>query len=302
MAITKFADLIGTLDKLSLPRRIAVVAAEDGHTLEAIMRAEKDRIASPVLIGDETAIRALLAELGHSAAAVRIVRAADPAAAAREAVRLIHAQEADIIMKGRIETATLMKVIVDKTSNLRTGRIMSHLAFFEVPAYHKLLAVTDVAINIRPDLAQKRQLIENAVPVLARMGIARPKVAALAAAEEVNPKIADSLDALELKKMNLAGEITGCVIEGPISYDLAISREAARIKRYASPVAGDADLLVVPDLTAGNLLAKALVYSGGAKMAGFVVGAKVPIILTSRSATTEDKYLSTVLAAAACSE
>lgn len=213
---------------------------------------------------------------------------------------MIHAGEADFIMKGLIETATLMRVIVSKESNLRTGQIMSHLGFLEVPTYHKLMAITDSALNTYPTLEQKRQIIENAVAVMNRMGISQPMVAVLAAAEEVNPKLAESAEAHELKLMNQSGAISGCIVEGPISYYLAVDKEAAAIKNYHSPVAGDADLLVAPNLTAGNLLIKALAFSARAKLAGFIVGAKIPIVLTSRSSTTEDKYLSVVPSAAAC--
>jgi phosphate butyryltransferase len=229
-----------------------------------------------------------------------IIEAPTHEEAARCAVSLIHDGEADFLMKGRLDTAALMKVIVSKESNLRTGRIMSHLAFLEIPTYHKLLVISDVALNTTPDLAQKRQIIENAVIALKKMGIEKPKVAVMAAAEEINPKLIESVDAYELKQLNLAGELKDCVVEGPISYDLAIDKEAVAIKRFNSQVAGDTDLMIMPSLAAGNLMLKALVFSGGAKSAGFIVGAKVPVVLTSRSSTTQDKYMSVVLAAAAC--
>jgi len=302
MTFTGFAQLVERLQQSKVRKRVAVVAADDAHTLEAVLLAVKDGVVTPVLIGDAARIKACLAELGDTGATSRIVDVVDPVAAARKAVELIHAGEVDFLMKGRLETAPLMKVVVDKESNLRTGRIMSHIGFLEIPSYHKLLAITDVALNTTPDLAQKRQIIENAVGALAAMGVEMPKVAVMAATEEVNPKLIESVDAAELKRLNQIGELTGCIVEGPISYDLAVDREAVALKEYQSAVAADADLLVVPALTAGNLLIKALVYSAGAKSAGFVVGAKVPIVLVSRSSSTADKHMSVALAAAACQE
>lgn len=300
MSLANFDQLIVNLRAQKSLNRVAVVAADDKHTLEALILAQKDGVVLPILIGDGIMISRYLEELDFPIEDAIIIQADSHEAAAKKAVSMIHDGEADFIMKGRLDTAVLMKVIVSKESNLRTGRIMSHLAFLEIPTYHKLLAVSDIALNTTPDLAQKRQIIENAVIALQKMGIAKPKVAVMAAAEEINPKLAESVEANELKQMNLAGELSGCVIEGPISYDLAVDKEAVAIKRFNSEVAGDTDLMVMPNIAAGNLMLKALVFSGGAKSAGFVVGAKVPVVLTSRASTTQDKYMSVVLAAAAC--
>ena len=300
MNLTNFEQLVIQLKGRRSPKRVAVVAADDKHTLEAVLMAYKDRIVIPILIGDGIVIKSYLGELGFSATEVCIIEAASHEDAAQRAVDMINAGAADFIMKGRLETATLMRIIVNKENKLRTGRIMSHIAFLEIPTYHKILAVSDIALNTYPSLDQKKQIIENAVATLERMGIEKPKVAIMAAAEEVNPKLTESVEANELKMMNLSGEIAKCIIEGPISYDLAIDKESADTKGYISPVAGDADLMLVPNITAGNLMLKALVFSGGAKSAGFVVGAKVPVVLTSRSSTTEDKFLSIVLASSAC--
>lgn len=296
MSLTSFSQLIEKLKKRKSLKRVAVVAAADKHTLEALIMAQKDQVAIPILIGDAAQIAAYLEDLNFPVSDAHIVDAASHEDAVSRAVEMVNCGEADFIMKGLIETATLMRVIVNKESNLRTGSIMSHLAFVEIPTYRKLLAISDAALNTYPSLEQKRQIIENAVAAMSKMGIEEPKVAVMAAAEEVNPKLAESVEAAALKKMSLKG----CIVEGPISYDLAINEEAAQIKRFFSPVAGQADLLVPPNLTAGNLMIKALAYSAGAKLAGFIVGAKVPVVLTSRSSTTEDKYLSVVLAAAAC--
>jgi phosphate butyryltransferase len=299
MSIKNFAMLSAQRNKAGTCKQVVLVGAEDSHSLEAVMLAQKNNIAHPILIGEKGIVVSQLYALGYSLQDVTIIDKSNLEDCCRQAVQLINSGDADFIMKGKIETSSLMKVLLQKENNLRTGRIMSHLAFLEVPTYHKLFAVTDVALNPYPNLDQKRQMIENAVITLTKMGIKQPKVAVMSSAEEINPKVPESLDAHELKVMNQSGILADCIVEGPISYDLAISKEAAELKNYSSPVAGDVDLMVVPNITAGNLLAKALVYSGGAKTAGFVVGAKIPIVLTSRSATTEDKYMALVLAACA---
>ncbi len=176
---------------------------------------------------------------------------------------------------------------------------MSHVVFNEIPNYHKLLVLTDGGMMMYPDLDKKKQICENAVDTLRTLGYKMPKVAALAAVETVNPKMQETVDADALKRMNLENEITDCIIEGPISYDLTMSKASAEIKGFESPVTGDADIVLVPNITVGNVLGKSLIYSAGAKMAGFIVGAKVPIVLTSRGSSSEEKYLSLVLSAAA---
>jgi phosphate butyryltransferase len=211
----------------------------------------------------------------------------------------VNEKKADLIMKGKIQTADLLRAVVDKERGLRTGSVMSHIAIHEVPSYHKLLAVTDGGMMMYPKLEEKKQIIENAVKTFIAMGYENPKVAVLAAVENVNPKMPETVEADALKMMNVKGEIKNCIIEGPISYDLTMSKESAEIKGFNSPVTGEVDILVVPNITAGNLLGKALIYSAGAKMAGFIVGAKVPIVLTSRGATAEEKYLSLVISASA---
>jgi phosphate butyryltransferase len=219
--------------------------------------------------------------------------------AAEKAVELVRDGKVDFIMKGKIQTADLLRAVVDKEKGLRTGKVISHMAFNEIPTYHKLIAISDGGMMMYPDLQQKKGIIENGVETLRSMGIENPKVAVVTAVENVNPKMPETVDAAELKKMNEMGEIKNCIVEGPISYDLIMDPESAVIKGYESPVAGDADLIIVSNITVGNILGKSLVYSAGSKMAGFIVGAKVPIVLTSRGATSEGKYLSLVLCASA---
>ncbi len=299
MGYANFAEILAALQTMTQKRKVAVVAAQDAHTLEAVLSAAENNLVAPILLGQENEIRKIIKDLGKMPQEMVIMDIQDPLECARKAVELVHAGEAHCIMKGKIETGSLMKVLVNKESKLTTGRLMSLVAFMEIPNYPKLMAVSDVGLLMYPTLEQKRMLLENAVQTLQALGVAKPKVAVLAAVEKVNPQMPETLDAENLKKMNEEGLISGCAVEGPISYDLAISSEAAEIKGYLSPVAGDADLLIVPDIVSGNILAKALVYSGGAKTAGIVVGAKVPIVLTSRSASAKDKYMSLALAALA---
>ena len=299
MEYKNFAELIEKVQNMDHMKRVAVVAAQDEHTLQAVFLARRNNIAEPILIGNRAEILEVLKALGEKMDESMIIEAEDDAASARKAVELIHEGKADFIMKGRIQTADLLRAVVDKEKGLRAGSVMSHLVLHELPGYHKLLAVTDGGMMMYPDLEQKKGILMNAVDAYHAMGVEEPKVAVLAAVEVVNPKMPESVDAGKLKEMNLSGEIDGCIVEGPISFDLCMSRESAKIKGYHSPVVGDADIMIVPDIAAGNILGKALVYAAGARMAGFIVGAKVPIVMTSRGSTADEKYLSLVLSAAA---
>lgn len=299
MVFKNFEELIKKVQKSESRKIVAVVAAHDEHTLQAVFKAKKDNIVEPLLIGDKTKIKEILHSLNESLDDAQIIEAENDTAAAMKAVELVNDKKADFIMKGKIQTADLLRAVVNKEKGLRTGKIMSHFVFNEIPNYHKLIVTTDGGMMMYPDVNEKKQIIENAVNTLIAMGYENPKVAVLAAVEKVNPKMPESVDAGLLKEMNQKGEIKNCIVEGPISYDLTMSRESAEIKGYSSPVVGDADILIVPNIAAGNILGKALVYSAGARMAGFIVGAKVPIVLTSRGSSAEEKYLSLVLSAAA---
>lgn len=299
MVFKNFEELIKKVQKSESKKIVAVVAAHDEHTLQAVFKAKKDNIVEPLLIGDKTKIKKILDGLNESIDDAQIIEAENDTVAAMKAVELVNDKKADFIMKGKIQTADLLRAVVNKEKGLRIGKIMSHFVFNEIPNYHKLIVTTDGGMMMYPDVNEKKQIIENAVNTLIAMGYEKPKVAVLAAVEKVNPKMPESVDAGLLKEMNQKGEIKDCIVEGPISYDLTMSRESAEIKGYSSPVVGDADILIVPNIAAGNILGKALVYSAGAKMAGFIVGAKVPIVLTSRGSSAEEKYLSLVLSAAA---
>lgn len=298
MVFHSFNELIEAVQKNDTIKKVAVVAADDEHTLEAVFKAVQDGLVKPILIGNLSKIIAVLSVLGRNNSEVKIVDAKDDVAAAAKAVAMIREGSADFIMKGKIQTADLLKAVVDKDNGLRTGRVMSHMAIHELDGYHKLLAVTDGGMVTYPDLDQKKQIIINAVTTFRQMGYELPKVAVLTAIEGINPKMPETVEADQLKQMNISGEITDCIVEGPISYDLTMSKESAEIKGYISPVTEDVDIMVVPNIQTGNILGKALVYSAKAKMAGFIMGAKCPIVLTSRGSTAEEKYLSLALCAA----
>jgi len=299
MVIKDFDELIKKVQNFEGKKKVAVAAAHDEHTLEAVMHAVDNNIVDPILIGNKEKIKEILNKLGKKVSEEAIIDAADEIAAAEKAVEMARNGEVHLIMKGKIQTADLLRAVVDKEKGLRTGKVMSHFSIQEVPSYHKLLVTTDGGMLMYPDLEQKKKIIENAVGVLHSLGYENPKVGVLAAVETVNPKMPEAVDGGKLKEMNQKGEITGCIIEGPISYDIAMNKESGIIKGFNSPVAGDPDILIVPNITAGNILGKCLVYSAGAKMAGFIVGAKVPIVLTSRGSSAEEKYLSLVISAAA---
>lgn len=299
MEYKSFDDLIKKVQNLDSKKKVAVVSAQDEHTLEAVFKAKKDNIVEPILIGNKKKIIEILSRLHESVLEESIINVESDSEAAEKAVELINENKADFIMKGKIQTADLLRAVVNKENGLITGKVMSHIVIHEIPTYHKLLAVTDGGMMMYPNLDEKKQILENAVSTFLALGYENPKVAVLAAVETVNPKMQESVDADMLKKMNIKGEIKNCIVEGPISYDLTMSKESASIKGFVSPVTGEADIIVVPNITVGNILGKSLVYSAGAKMAGFIVGAKVPIVLTSRGSTSEEKYLSLALSASA---
>lgn len=299
MVIRNFDELINKVKNLDEIKRVVVVCAHDEHTLEAVQKAEENNIVKSILIGNKEKIIEILKKLNFIKDENEIINTKTDNEAAYKAVEIIRDNKADFIMKGKIQTADLLKAVVDKEKGLRTGNIMSHVVFNDIPNYHKLIITTDGGMMMYPNLEQKKQILENAVNTLITLGYENPKVAVLAAVEKLNPKMPETIDADALKKMNQSGDIKNCIVEGPISYDLTMDKHSAEIKGYNSPVAGDADVLIVPNITAGNILGKSLVYSAGAKMAGFIYGAKVPIVLTSRGSTSEEKYLSLVLSAAA---
>ncbi len=298
MRYKNFSDLVNTLKERGTVSKCAIVGADDIQTLRAVIRAWKEGFIIPILIGDANEINSKLEQEGIPVNTFNIISPSFSEDAAQIAVDLVHAGEADSIMKGQIETGHLMHVIMKKENNMRTGQLVSALSVLEVPFYHKLLFMSDAGICMYPDLEQKKGIIENAVYTMDKMGIDTPKVAVLCAIEYFNPKMPETVDAAALKEMNQKGEISGCLVEGPISYDVALYHHAAEQKGFDSPVAGDPDLLVWPNITCGNIASKILDHSVGGKGGGLVIGTKVPIILTSRGDDADGKYRCIALAAA----
>ncbi len=297
MVYTSFAEIIASAKGLPEKTRMAVAAADDAHTLEAALRARKEGVVDPVLVGNADAIRALLAEMGESVPDGDIYDAADVVEAAGKAVALVREGKAAFLLKGKLDTKYLLKAVVNKETGLGKGGLMSHFTVFEVPGYHKLLAPVDGGMVTYPTLEQKKEIIRNTVDMFRALGYECPKVGVLACVEKLNPKMPETVEADELKQMNRRGEIRHCVVEGPISYDCAVSKEIADFKGFESPCAGDCDILLAPNIHAGNIMGKMLTVTCGAKMAGFIVGAKCPIAMTSRGSSVEEKYTSIILAA-----
>jgi phosphate butyryltransferase len=260
--------------------------------------AGEDGIIEPILIGDREEILGVAKKHGYKIEGLRIIHEPDLERSTELAVKLVSSGEADVLMKGKVGTSTLLKKVLNKDWGLRTGNLLSHIALFEVETYHKLIAVTDVAMNIAPNLQDKIAIVNNSVRCLNSLGVAMPKVAVLGAVEMVNESMQATLDAALLSKMNQRDQILNCIIDGPLAFDNAVSLESARYKGIRSDVAGDTDILLMPDIEVGNVLYKSLVFFAKAKVASMILGASAPIVLTSRSDSEQAKYDSILLAAA----
>jgi phosphate butyryltransferase len=280
-------------------RKLVLAAAQDQHSLGAVIRAWKDNVIEPILIGDKEGIQNICASNNYDITGVRIIHEPDMDMAVEMSVKMVSNKQADVLMKGKIGTSTLLKHVLNKEWGLRTGNLLSHFALFEVETYHKVIAVTDVAMNIAPNLKDKISIINNSVACLMKLGYVMPKVAILGAVEMVNESMEATLDAALLSKMNQRDQIRNCIIDGPLAFDNAVSLESAQHKGIRSEVAGDTDLLLMPDIEVGNVLYKSLVFFAKAKVAAVILGARVPIVLTSRSDSEQAKYDSILLSAAA---
>ena len=298
-----FDELIAKVNECGM-KKVAVSVAQDEAVLEAVAEAKRKGIAEAILVGDEARIREIASSIGMDLTGYEIIDEPDMIQASLKAVKLAHEGRADMYMKGLIDTKNFLKSVLDKEVGLRTGGVLSHVCVFDIPAIDQLLFLTDVAFMTYPTLEDKVHIIQNTLPVAKACGIDCPKVAPLAAVEVVNPKMPATLDAAELTRMNEAGEITGCVIDGPLSLDLAVDPEAAKHKGATGrKIQGDADILLFPDIHAGNLTYKAIVHMvPGVKNGCILTGTKVPVILTSRSDTFETKVNSIALAAVVAEE
>ena len=281
-------------------KKLVLAAANDQHSLGAVIRAWKDNIIDPILVGDEDEIHNICSSNNYDVAGLTIINEPDTEKSVETAVKMASSRQADILMKGKIGSATLLKCVLNKEWGLRTGNLLSHFALFEVETYKKVIAVTDVAMNIAPTLHDKIAIVNNSVACLNRLGYKMPKVAVLGAVEMVNENMQATLDAALLSKMNQRDQIINCIIDGPLAFDNAVSLESAQLKGIKSEVAGDTDLLLMPDIEVGNVLYKSLVFFAKAKVASIILGAMVPIVLTSRSDSEQAKFDSILLAAAAC--
>ncbi|NQU34981.1 MAG: bifunctional enoyl-CoA hydratase/phosphate acetyltransferase [Bacteroidetes bacterium] len=286
------------LAKNKRKRKIVVAAAGDQHVLEAIANATREGIIEPILVGEESEIRRIAAEIGFDIKNIEVIDIEDAYDASLEATKIIGEGRADILMKGLVSSGQLLKAVLNKDFGLRTGSLLSHVAIFETPYYHKLLGVTDAAMNVEPSLEDKIDIIKNAVNVFHGLGIVNPKVAIIGSVETINPKMEATMHAATISMMNYRKQIKGCIIDGPLALDGAISKDAAKLKNITSDVAGDADLILAPDINGANILYKALNFLGGATAAAVIMGATVPIVLTSRGDSGKSKFLSIALAAA----
>lgn len=292
--IKNFQDVL-KIAKERGPKTVAVACAQDNDVMKAVHHAFQNGIIKAMLIGDAEKIEKICKDENIDISDYEVINIQDLAEACLKAVELVSSGKAQLLMKGLVDTGILLKAVLNKEVGLRTGNVLSHVAVFDVPTYHKLIIVTDAAMNIAPDLETKKQILENALVVSRALDIEEAKVAVLAAKEKVNPKMPATVDAGELVKMNEAGEIKGCLVGGPFALDIAISSEAAKIKGFVHPAAGDADILLCPTIEAGNVLYKSLTFFAAAEGAGVIVGTKAPVILTSRADSEETKLNSIAL-------
>lgn len=277
------------------PKKMAVASAGAEDVLKAVEAARKGRLTDSILVGDKKEIIQIANKMGIDTANYEIIDKPDKTEATRYAVELVRNNNASILMKGMIGTARLLKAILDKEIGLRTDRMLSHVYTLQIKGYDRLLTMTDGAMSISPDLKQKSQIIQNAIYYAHSMGIENPKVAVVAALELVNPDMPATIDAACLAKMSERGQIVGGIVDGPLGFDNAISREAAKHKGVESPVSGEVDIVLVPNIESGNIFAKGLVYLANAVPAGLLLGAKAPVVLVSRSDSAQSKLYSIAL-------
>lgn len=294
--IYSFHELVDSVKNAG--RRIAVAVAQDAEVLIAVRKAADLGIVHPILVGEEAQIKSIAAELNISLSGMEIINEADKVEACRKAVKLVHDGDADVVMKGIVDTSVILKAVLDKDIGLRESPVLSHVALFGVEGFDRLLYITDAAMCIAPDVEQKAHIINNAVKVAHALGNENPIVTCLCAVEKVNPKMQATLDAQELVERNKRGEIAGCTVCGPLALDNAVSEEAAKHKGITDPSAGKADILLVPYIEAGNIFYKSLTYMAKAQNAGMIVGAKAPVVVTSRADSDETKLNSIALAIA----
>lgn len=299
MVLHNFDEVVARVKEAPERKIVAVAAANDSHTLEGVIHARREGIVEPLLVGDKAVILSELEKLQETVPEENIFDEPDIQKACEKAVKLVHGGDANFLMKGKVDTKIILHEAVNKDYGLSTGRLMSHFTMFQIPTYHKMILPCDGGMVTYPDLQKKKQIIENNVETLRALGYDCPKVGVLTCVEKVNPKMPETLDAAELQAMNERGEIKNCIVEGPIPYDCAMSKEFAEFKGLNSRIAGDVDILLAPNIHAGNIMGKMYAISCKGTMAGFIVGASCPIVMVSRNSSAEEKYLSIVVSAAA---
>jgi phosphate butyryltransferase len=277
------------------PKRVAIVGGGQRQTLHAARLARGLGLAHCILIDDADRLHSVAAEEGIELGGMELIEERDMVRAAYRSVEMVHAEEVDLVMNGRALPVELMKAALDRDKGLRMGKVITDVSVFEIPGFDRLIFVSDVAIVVSPNLAQKVAIVQNAIDTAIELGVERPRVAILAATEMVNPEMPANMDAANLSKMAERGQIRGGLVDGPLALDNAISLKAAQMKDIKSQVAGHADILITPDVESGNILAKALAYFAKGRMAGVVVGAKCPIVMPSRSDPPQQKMLSLAL-------
>jgi phosphate butyryltransferase len=297
MVLKKIDELIN-IAKSKETRVLAVAASADKHVVEAVANAAKDNIVIPIFVGDEAITKQYAEEVGLNISNIEFINEPSDSKACTIAVGLVKSGRADILMKGQVATATLLKAVLDKENGLRTGSTLSHFALFESPYYHKLIGVTDAAMNVAPEFQDKVSIVQNAVGAMHGIGIEKPKLAVIGPVELVNPKIESTVHAAMLTQMNRRGQIKACIIDGPLAIDNAVSKEACEQKKIVTEVGGDADILMAPELNSANILYKMFSFMGGAVSAAVILGATCPIVLTSRADSEHTKLLSIAFAAA----
>ena len=291
----KFNDILDIAK--SKKKTLSVACADDTTVLKACVKAAEEDICKPIFVGNKKNIEEIAKKENLDIKDYEIINEEDKKLACEKAVKLVSSNEADYLMKGYVDTSILLKAVLNKEWGLRTGRLLSHVAIFELDKYHKPFIITDGGMNIKPDIKQKIDIVNNAVDMYHRLGIENPKVAVLAAVEKVNEDMPETIDASLLSRMAMRKQIKGCIIDGPLAFDLAVSKESAKHKKVESEVAGDSDILLVPDIASGNILAKTLIYMTDCKVAGIIVGAKAPVVLLSRSDNEITKMYSIALGA-----
>lgn len=289
--IKNFSELFEMVKKKGV-KKLAVAVPEDKEVMKAIKLAKKENMIAPILVGNKAKIIKTAKKIGMNHNNLEVINIENKNEACEKATKLTSSGEADILMKGLVDTSVIMKAVLNENYGLRTNKTISHIAMFESKTVNRLLFITDGGMNIKPDLETRKEIIQNAIDVTNKLGYSNPKVAILGAIEKINPKMEDTITAAALAKMGDRGQISGGIVDGPLAIDNALSEEAAKIKKIKSPVAGKADILHVPEIVSGNILGKSSIYLADEKMAAIIGGTSKPVVVTSRANTANIKLIS----------